>query len=136
MTTSPYIVSARQATPMSHRPVGQIYLPRQDSTSLEFMKAVFTGQKQVIRSQEVPHVHVPAYPELSMGKLWDFAASCKDIAPYLPDIPGHQRKMPDRQFFYGIIAARTPEILHTMIVEAHEKRYRAKLARQEEMLPV
>ncbi len=71
-----------------------------------------------------------------MGNLWDFATSSPDIAPYLPEVPGHQRKYPDRAFFYGVIAARRPDALQKMISDAHEKRFHAKVARRESLLPV
>ena len=54
------------------------------------------------------------------------------VLKYLPEFPPNSNKLPERKFFYGIIATLLPEYLQQAIQQARHSRFDANEAGKEE----
>ena len=48
----------------------QYFLPARHHVNKDFLKAVFSGEKQLLKKQAVTTIEVPHYDELSVKRLW------------------------------------------------------------------
>jgi hypothetical protein len=60
---------------------------------------------------EVKRITVPRYEELSVKNLYDDAMSDHDLSVYLPDRDQLSNKLPERDFFFGILGTIKPDYL-------------------------
>jgi multimeric flavodoxin WrbA len=80
-----------------------VFLPRQEGTSLSFLRDILKDQKSTLKAAEVMIIDVPNYQELSVKSLYDDAMKDPVLSKYLPSKDQLSKKMPDRRFFFGII---------------------------------
>ena len=62
-----------------------------------------------MKRDQIPNYKVPNYPELSVVKLYPEAMKDGPTAKFLPNVPEHQPKLPERDFFFGILSAVQPQ---------------------------
>jgi hypothetical protein len=48
-------------------------------------------------------MEVPNYPEISVKSLYDDALTDEDLAKYLPTRKQLSNKLPERDFFFGVL---------------------------------
>ena len=65
-------------------PIAGIFLPSSNGTTIAFMKDILKDEKRALRVNEVVHLDVPLYPEISVKNLYDDAMADPDVAKYLP----------------------------------------------------
>ena len=53
-------------------------------TTLSFMKHILREEKRVLRTNEVVHLEVPLYPEISVKNLYEDALADPEVSKYLP----------------------------------------------------
>jgi len=99
-----------------------LYLPTQQGTKIAFLKAILSGAKDAIKRDQVPNCTIPNYPEISVVKLYPEAMQDPLTAKYLPNVPEHQPKLPERDFFFGILSAIQPHYVEKIIVDAERRR--------------
>ena len=66
------------------------YMPPYKSVNVYFMKALMSGKKRAIKTNDVRHLYAPQYDTLSISKILAFAADYPAVQEYLPearDIP-------------------------------------------------
>ena len=68
-------------------------------------------------------IDIPNYPEISVTNLYDDAMQDPDIAVYLPSKKQLSNKLPERNFFFGILSTLKHQYLKDIINDAHKKRY-------------
>ena len=68
-------------------------------------------------------IEIPNYSEISVTNLYDDAMSDPAVAVYLPSKKQLSNKLPERNFFFGILGTVKQEYLNEIIQEAHKKRY-------------
>ena len=113
-------------------PVG-LLMPPLKSCRLEFLQAILTGKKLVIKQEKCKGRHVPNWPELAMKLIYPvIVAELPAIKQYLPDPQGDKEKrLPDRHFFYQVLYALHPEQTEDLVskaIEARKPKEQAKLA--------
>lgn len=67
---------------------------------------------------------VPHYEELSVKNLYQDAIKNKDVAPYLPSLEQNSGKLPERHFFFGVLATVKPDYLKSIIKDAQMNRHK------------
>jgi len=75
----------------------------------------------MLESYRVPRIKVPTWPELSVAKLLPTVMADPVLKPYFPDKYG-AGKVPDRNYFWGVISAVKPGYFKALINEALEQR--------------
>lgn len=60
-------------------------------------------------------IDVPNYPEISVTNLYDDAMSDPDVSRYLPTKKQLSNKLPERNFFFGILATIKPDYINEII---------------------
>ena len=68
---------------------------------------------------------VPKYEELSVKNLYPDAIKDQVIGPYLPDLEMNSQRLPERDFFFGILGTLKPDYLKKIIDEAFNNRFQA-----------
>ncbi len=61
-----------------------IFLPSMQGTTLAFMKDILKDEKRTLRTNEVVHLEVPLYPEISVKNLYEEALADPEVTKYLP----------------------------------------------------
>jgi len=101
-----------------------IFLPSIHGTSLSFMKSILKDEKRALRTNEVVHLDVPQYPEISVKNLYDDAIADPDVSKYLPTKDDLAGRLPERAFFFGVLGTLKRHYLSEIIKDAHEKRFK------------
>jgi len=100
-------------------------LPSIAATKIAFLKAILADEKKVLKAEDVIMVNVPMYPELTVKEMYPEAMGDEEVAKYLPSIPDQSSKLPEREFFYGVLATIRGDFLKKAIDEANGKRFSA-----------
>ena len=88
------------------------------------MKDILKDEKRALRVNEVVHLDVPLYPEISVKNLYDDAMADPDVAKYLPSQEQMGGRLPERDFFFGILGTLKRQYLTDIIKDAHDKRFK------------
>jgi len=92
-------------------------------------------EKRLLKSQEVVKCNVPLYSELSVKELYAEAIQDEELRVFLPEMKVHTCKVPERDFFFGVLGTLKGEYLNALIQEAHSKRFRGdKGERKKDMI--
>jgi len=85
-----------------------LHLPKQSQCSLEFLQQIIEGKKSSIERYKVKNVKIPTWPELSVARLLPDVLKDAALKDYFQDkyAPG---KVPDRDYFWGVISAIKPQ---------------------------
>ena len=103
----------------------QMLLPSYSRTNMDFLKSVLAGKKQLVKRSRVPRIAVPKYPELAVKALFPkILQSSPGIIDFFPD--PETNKLPEAEFFYGILAAFDQKWLLDNIAEAEKRRLQAR----------
>ena len=102
-------------------------MPTQAGTKISFLRAIFCNKKKALKQINVQRVVVPHYEELSVKNLYDDAMKDELIKDYLPDLEQNSNRIPERDFFFGILGSLRPEYLKKIIDDANKVRYEANV---------
>jgi len=75
--------------------------------------------------EEVTQPNVPKYEELSVKNLYSDAMNDSELEPYLPNLEQNSNRLPEREFFFGIMGTVKPDYLKKIIDDANKVRYEA-----------
>ena len=103
----------------------QYYLPPKTQVNKDFLKQVFTEEKQLLKKKKVDPVEVPAYDELSVKNLWPQFMKDKAFVRYFPD-KFADGKGPARKYFFDVLNTLYPEYLAQIMAHANEVRWTTK----------
>ncbi len=101
-----------------------IFLPSIQGTTLSFLKDILKDEKRALRTNEVVHLDIPLYAEISVKNLYEDALADPDVSKYLPSKEQMSGKLPERAFFFGVLGTLKRHYLTEIIKEAHEKRFK------------
>ena len=62
---------------------------------------------------------IPSYSEISVKNLYEDAMKDPEVALYLPDLENNSNKLPEREFFFGILSTIKRDYLKKIIADAH-----------------
>ena len=80
------------------------------NSSLDFLKQVFAGEKNLLEKSEVNEISVPEYEELSVRRIWPEFAKDAAKLQYFPDRFAKGKK-PPRKYFFNVLNTIHPEYL-------------------------
>jgi hypothetical protein len=87
---------------MSINEVG-VFLPSLHGTSVDFMRDILSERKAHLKANEVVHLEIPCYNEISVKNLYDDALADPELQKYLPSKKQVSNKLPERNFFFGVL---------------------------------
>ncbi len=79
-------------------------MPSMDGCKLSFMRAILREEKKAIKLANLVSMDVPNYSELSVKNMYEDAMGDEELARYLPSIEMCSGKLPERDFFFGVMA--------------------------------
>ncbi len=100
-----------------------MFLPSIKGTSIDFMREILREKKMHLKVNEVIHLKVPNYQEISVKNMFDDASSDEVLSKYLPSKRQLSNKLPEREFFFGIMGTLRKQYLTDVIKDAHSKRF-------------
>jgi hypothetical protein len=101
-----------------------VFLPSIHGTTLAFMRDILKNEKRALRTNEVVHLEIPLYPEISVKNLYDDAMADAEVARYLPSQDQMGGRLPERNFFFGVLGTLKRHYLTEIIKDAHNKRFK------------
>lgn len=69
------------------------------------MRDILSDTKLHLKQNEVIHLEIPAYQELSVKALYPDAMNDPVLKMYLPNQEQLSGKLPERDFFFGVLCS-------------------------------
>jgi hypothetical protein len=101
-----------------------LFLPSISGTKLSFLRDILKEEKLALKQNEVISMEVPNYQEISVKNLYDDAMADPDLEKYLPTRKQLSGKLPERDFFFGVLCTLRRQYMTDIISEAHKKRFK------------
>jgi len=92
-------------------------------TKLSFMRDILSDTKRHLKQNEINHMEVPNFQELSVKNMYNDALSDAVLCKYLPSKEQLSGKLPERDFFFGILCTLKNQYMKDVIADAQKKRY-------------
>ena len=80
-----------------------VFLPSMHGTKVGFMRDILSQTKSCLKYNEVNHMEVPCYQEISVKNLYGDAMKDELLAKYLPTKEQLSGRLPERGFFFGLL---------------------------------
>ena len=87
------------------------------------MRDILSDKKLHLKQNEINHMEVPAYQEISVKNLYDDAMQDELLSKYLPSKEQLSGRLPERDFFFGILSTLRGQYMKDIIADSHKKRY-------------
>ena len=94
-----------------------MYMPPKGRINKDFLKQVFSEQKQLLPRSEVKFIRVPDYDELSVKAIWKDVKGDPELSRYFPDDP-NGLKLPPREYFFNVLNSVQPEFVKSIVSHA------------------
>jgi hypothetical protein len=104
--------------------VVNVFLPTMKGTKLSFMRDVLADKKLHLKQNEVIRLDIPAYQELSVKNLYEDALKDPVLTKYLPTKEQLSNKLPEREFFFGVLCTLRKQYMTDIIQAASNKRFK------------
>ena len=93
-------------------------------TKLSFMRDVLADKKLHLKQNEVIRLDIPGYQELSVKNLYEDALKDPVLTRYLPTKEQLSNKLPEREFFFGVLCTLRKQYMTDIIQDASKKRFK------------
>ena len=93
-------------------------------TKLSFLRDLLSDKKQHLKRNEIIFLAVPNYKEISVTNLYDDAIKDPVLKKYLPDKNQLSGKLPEREFFFGVLGTLKNQYMKDIIKDAQDKRFK------------
>ena len=103
-----------------------VYLPSMHGTKVSFMRDILSEKKLYLKQNDVNHMEVPNYQELSVKNLYDDAMQDPLLSRYLPSKDYCSWKFPERDFFFGVLCTLKLQYMKDIIADAQQKRFKVQ----------
>ena len=100
-----------------------VFLPSMHGTKLGFMSDILSEAKSFLRQNEVNHMEVPCYQEISVKNLYEDAMKDELLVKYLATKEQLSGRLPERDFFFGLMCTLRNQYMKDIIAGAHKARY-------------
>lgn len=87
------------------------------------MRDILSESKLFLKQNEVNHMEVPCYQEISVKNLYADALKDELLAKYLPTKEQLSGRLPERSFFFGILCTLRNQYMKDIITSAQKARY-------------
>ena len=94
------------------------------ATKLSFMRDILSEKKLHLKQNEVIRLEIPAYQEISVKNLYEDAMKDAELSKYLPTKEQLSNKLPEREFFFGVLCTLRKQYMQDIISEAQKKRFK------------
>jgi hypothetical protein len=88
------------------------------------MRDIFADKKLHLKQNEVIRLDIPAYQELSVKNLYEDALKDPVLTKYLPTKEQLSNKLPEREFFFGVLCTLRKQYMTDIIQAASNKRFK------------
>ena len=88
------------------------------------MRDILSDTKSYLKQNEINNMEVPPYQELSVKAMYEDAMADATLSKYLPNKEQLSGKLPERDFFFGILCTLKNQYMKDVIAAAHEKRFK------------
>ena len=61
-----------------------LFLPSMEGTKLGFMRDILSDKKKAMKQNDIIHLDVPNYPEISVKNMFEDALGDPEVAKFLP----------------------------------------------------
>ena len=99
-----------------------IFLPPFEECPKVFLAQIITGKKQVVDKRLVPRLSAPKWPELSLKEIWERVKGDEQLMQYFPQRSPLDTKLPNRDFFWGVMFSVRLNYSEELVAEARRKR--------------
>ena len=100
-----------------------VFLPSLHGTKIGFMRDILSEAKSFLRQNEINRMEVPCYQEISVKNLYEDAIKDEILAKYLPSKEQLSGRLPEREFFFGLLCTLRNQYMKDIIADAHKARY-------------
>jgi hypothetical protein len=100
-----------------------VFLPSMQGTKVGFMRDILSEAKSCLKQNEVNHMEVPCYQEISVKNLYADAMKDELLAKYLPTKEQLSGRLPERGFFFGLLCTLRNQYMKDIIAEAQKARF-------------
>jgi hypothetical protein len=80
---------------------GQYMLPNYDDIQMDFLRAVLSGQKKLLKNNDARYVSVPKMAEFNTDELYKKALQDPEIRVYMPETADGKRSVGRKYLFTG-----------------------------------
>jgi hypothetical protein len=101
-----------------------VFLPSMKGTKVGFMRDILSEKKLHLKQNEVIRLDIPAYEEISVKNLYEDAMKDQLLSKYLPTKEQVSNKLPEREFFFGVLCTLRRQYMTDIISEAQKKRFK------------
>ena len=101
-----------------------VFLPSMKGTKLSFMRDILADKKLHLKQNEVIRLDIPGYQEISVKNLYEDALKDPELKKYLPTKEQLSNKLPEREFFFGVLCTLRKQYMQDIIEEASKKRFK------------
>ena len=96
-------------------------MPTLKNCRLQHIQDVLSKKKKVLKICETNPRPIPSWGELGVKNIYPIVIeNVPEILQYLPDPHGKEQRLPERQFFYAVVATLYPEQLDNLIKEVEQ----------------
>ena len=100
-----------------------VFLPSMHGTKVSFIRDILSEVKLYLRQNEVNRMEVPCYQEISVKNIYEDAMKDELLARYLPTKEQLSGRLPEREFFFGLLCTLRNQYMKDIIAEAQKVRY-------------
>ena len=93
-------------------------------TKLSYLRYVLSDKKLHLKQIEVIRMEIPAYQELSVKNLYEDAMKDEVLSKYLPSPEQLSGRLPEKDFFYGVICTLRKQYMRDIIEAPNKKRFK------------
>jgi len=87
------------------------------------MRDILSESKMCLKQNEINHMEVPHYQEISVKNLYEDAMKDEVLVKYLPTKDQLSGKLPERDFFFGLMCTLRNQYMKDIIADAHKSRF-------------
>ena len=92
-------------------------------TKVSFMKTILSDAKLYLGQNEVNRMEVPCYQEISVKNLYEDAMKKELLARYLPTKVQLFGRLPELEFFFGLLCTLRNQYMKDIIADPLKVRY-------------
>ena len=92
-------------------------------TKIGFMRDQLSETKMCLKQNEVNHMEVPHYQEISVKNMYEDALKDELLMKYLPSKEQLSGRLPERDFFFGVLCTLRNQYMKDIVAEAHKARF-------------
>jgi hypothetical protein len=100
-----------------------VFLPSMQGTKVGFMRDILSETKSCLKQNEVSHMEMPCYHEISVKNLYADAMKDELLARYLPSKEKLSGRLPERDFFFVFLFTLRNKYMREIIADAQKARY-------------